>query len=36
MIKENLWKENSNAKNSNKDKNYLRTLEIINLMAKYG
>ena len=34
MINENLWKENTSAKNPDKDKNYIRTLEIINLMKR--
>ena len=32
MINENSWKETSNAKNPEKDKNYQRTLQVINLM----
>lgn len=32
MIKEYLWKETTNAKNPNKDKNYQRTLEVIDLI----
>lgn len=32
MINENLWKENTNAKNPDKDKNYKRTLEIISML----
>ena len=32
MIDENSWKETTNAKNPDKDKNYKRTLQVINLM----